>query len=200
MKNVYEECPSFENAVFFIRKLEGTDLGDLLKIYSDKKAVPFFNTDNCHGDDFYYTTAERMQQAVNFWLEAYRNGWFVRWSVIDKRADEVIGTIEAFHRDADDFFDNAGVIRLDLRSDYETEDCIVSVLRLIRNACYDLFYCDKLVTKGTGSSERIKALRSLGFVESSEPLVGHYDRYYDYWTATTGNGSVTDEVPPHIEA
>ena len=32
------------------------DKADLLKVYSDEKSVPFFNSDNCGGDDFYYTT------------------------------------------------------------------------------------------------------------------------------------------------
>ena len=30
------------------------DRMDLLKVYSDKRAVPFFNNDNCGGDGFYY--------------------------------------------------------------------------------------------------------------------------------------------------
>lgn len=115
MKNVYEECPSFESENFVIRKLDRNDLDDLLKIYSDKNAMPFFNSDNCHGDDFYYTTKERVQQAIDFWEEAYSKGWFVRWSVVDKKRNAVIGTIEVFHRDAEDYFTNTGLIRLDLR-------------------------------------------------------------------------------------
>lgn len=182
MENVYKRCPTFENNNYCIRKLQKEDVDGLLNIYSDKKAVPFFNADNCHGDDFYYTTTERMKQAVDFWIEAYNNGWFVRWIIIDKHSDEIVGTIEAFHRDANDYFTNSALIRIDFRSDYEKEQCIKEVFELLEIPCFDIFYCDKLVTKGFPlSPERIKALTNLGYVKSNEPLVGSYDKYYDYW-------------------
>ena len=72
--NVYEKCPVLESENFLLRKVCLEDSDDLLKVYSDEKAVPFFNGDNCHGDDFYYTTIERMQEAVKFWLWSYDNG------------------------------------------------------------------------------------------------------------------------------
>lgn len=126
--NVYENCPVFENEAYLLRLVKDSDTDDLLKVYSDEKAVPFFNGDNCHGDDFHYTTRERMAQAVEFWKESYKNGWFVRWAVIDKRTGEAVGTIENFHRDAGDFFTNCGLLRLDLRSDHETADDIRQIL------------------------------------------------------------------------
>lgn len=182
MKNVYEECPSFEGENYLIRKLDKNDLNDLLAIYSDKNAVPFFNSDNCHGDDFYYATKERVQQAIDFWEDSYANGYFVRWSVVDKKKNTVVGTIEAFHREAEDYFNNTGLIRLDLRSDYEKRDCIVEVMQLIEKDFFDLFYCDKLATKGFPSSaERIEALKQLHYAKSDEFLVGSYDKYLDYW-------------------
>lgn len=33
-----------------------------------KKAVSFFIGDNCGGDNFYYTTENRMEQAIAYWL------------------------------------------------------------------------------------------------------------------------------------
>ena len=90
--DVYKECPKFENDRYILRLTVRGDCDGLLKVYSDKKAVPFFNGDNCHGDDFYYTTAERMLQALDFWAEAYSKGWFVRWSIIDKATGEAVGT------------------------------------------------------------------------------------------------------------
>lgn len=50
--NVYEKCPVLESENFLLRKVCLEDSDDLLKVYSDEKAVPFFNGDNCHGDDF----------------------------------------------------------------------------------------------------------------------------------------------------
>lgn len=54
--DVYKSCPKFENDKFLIRRTEKSDRDGLLKVYSDEKAVRFFNGDNCHGDNFHYTT------------------------------------------------------------------------------------------------------------------------------------------------
>lgn len=113
--DVYKSCPSFESEKYLIRFLEERDIDDLFEIYSDKAALPFFNSDNCDGDNFYYPTKERMSEAVKFWLDAYKNGWFVRFTVIDKSSQKAVGTIEMFRREATDSFNHCGVLRLDVR-------------------------------------------------------------------------------------
>ena len=104
MQDVYEYCPQFENEKFLLRLISTEDTGDLLKVYSDVDAVPFFNSDNCNGDDFHYKTLERMKQAVDFWIFSYNERYFVRWTIIDKETKEAVGTIELFHREADEHF------------------------------------------------------------------------------------------------
>ena len=52
MTDVYENCPVFENDSYILRMTSQEDKSDLLKVYSDKAAVSFFNSDNCGGDDF----------------------------------------------------------------------------------------------------------------------------------------------------
>lgn len=47
MPNVYEKCPVYENEEYLLRLIECDDWKDLLKVYSDTKAVPLFNSDNC---------------------------------------------------------------------------------------------------------------------------------------------------------
>jgi len=54
--NIYKNCPVLENEDFTIRLFQKKDCDDLLKVYSDKNALPFFNSDNCDGDNFYYST------------------------------------------------------------------------------------------------------------------------------------------------
>ena len=54
MTNVYERCPQIENEKYLLRFVEKKDADDLLKVYSDKNTLPFFNSDNCDGDNFYY--------------------------------------------------------------------------------------------------------------------------------------------------
>lgn len=45
--SIYESCPVLENEKFMLRLFQEEDCDDLLKVYSDKNALPFFNSDNC---------------------------------------------------------------------------------------------------------------------------------------------------------
>ena len=179
MLNVYNKCPMFSNDRYLLRFVKIEDCDDLLKVYSDKKAVPYFNSDNCGGDDFYYTTNERMKQAVEYWLWEYSRKGFVRWVIVDKSIDKAIGTIELFHRNADDYFTNCGILRLDLRSDYEKQSEIHEILSLIVFQTFKLFECDIIATKAIPEAvERVKSLIKLGFYEESESLVGQDNTCY----------------------
>ena len=64
MVDPYEKCPVYENKNYLFRLVETSDASDLLAVYSDERAMPFFNSDNCNGDDFHYTTLERMQLSL----------------------------------------------------------------------------------------------------------------------------------------
>lgn len=181
--DVYKKCPAFENEYFLLRYVSTNDCLDLLRVYSDKNAVPFFNSDNCGGDDFYYTTEKRMLEAIEYWFFEYERKGFVRWSIIDKSSMQAIGTIELFHRKSNDYFTKCGLLRLDLRSDYEFENKIVNILSLILVKVFKMFHCDKVATKAVlEAKERISALNKLGFELSDEKLIGHdrteYDNYY----------------------
>ncbi len=183
MVDVYADCPQFENEKYLLRMVKKEDADDLLKVYSDKKAVPFFNSDNCGGEDFYYITEEEMGKAIDYWLWEYSRKGFVRWSIISKKTNEAIGTIELFHRNSADFFTNCGLLRLDLRSDYEKSEEIVNILKLIIEPTYKLFDCDKIATKAIAiANERITALNELSFHQSNEKLIGHdgteYESYF----------------------
>ena len=184
MTDPYEKCPVPENDRYLLRLVEEADAPDLLLVYSDEQAVPFFNSDNCGGDDFHYTTIERMRQAIKFWLWEYRRRGFVRWTVIDKTSQRAIGTVELFNRRAEDFFNNCGLLRLDLRSDYERAECIAAILSLITRPAFAWFDCRILATKvPCFASERKVAVEALGFTASDEKLIGGHDRrvYTDYY-------------------
>lgn len=183
MRDVYEYCPQFENEKFLLRLTCTEDAEDLLKVYSDVDAVPLFNSDNCNGDDFCYKTLERMKQAIDFWIFSYKERYFVRWTIIDKETKEGIGTIELFHREADVHFYECGLLRLDLRSDYENAGQIVNIISLIKEATYDLFCCSIIATKAVPeAAERIQALGELGFVAAEKTIIGkdgtEYGDYY----------------------
>lgn len=102
MSNVYEICPVLENEQFLLRLIEEKDAKDLVKVYGDKNALPFFNSDNCNGDNFYNPTEEGMSEAIKYWLWEYSRKGFVRFTICDKERGEAVGTIEFFKRVSED--------------------------------------------------------------------------------------------------
>lgn len=183
MRDVYKECPVLGNEAFLLQRTGMADAQELLEVYSDEKAVPFFNSDNCDGDMFYYSTLERMQTAIRFWEDSYRDRAFVRWSIFDRSSGRAVGTIEMFCRMAADFFNKTGLLRLDLKSEYEKEDVICSILQPLLEQAPELFGCESVSTKAVKeAAERRKALEHLGFKEMEEKLTGHDGTEYgDYF-------------------
>ena len=178
MTDVYSNCPVFEDDKYMLRFVEEQDADDLLEVYSDKNALPFFNSDNCDGDNFYYPTKEKMLDAIKFWLSSYETRWFVRFAIIDKDASKAIGTVELFHRDSDDDFNGDGVLRLDVGSAYEKESVLFNILSLIVPPAFELFDCNEIITKVPNYAvERIQAVQKFGFTVSEHFLIGTHDGY-----------------------
>lgn len=181
--DVFECCPSFSSSRFLLRQTCMEDCDDLLKVYSDTAAVPIFNSDNCTGD-FYMTRREDMENCIRFWLQEYAMRYYVRWSILDLDTGHAVGTIELFHRTASDFFNHVGLLRLDLRSDYEREDAISQILSLFLPETFGQFSCDVIATKIPPCAQvRKDTLCKMGFKASSQLLYGHDGTPYgDYYT------------------
>jgi [ribosomal protein S5]-alanine N-acetyltransferase len=178
MKDIYEECPIYKKKLITLRQTNMEDVQELLKCYSDENAVPFFNSDNCNGDDFHYTTIERMKQAIEFWKFSYKNKYFVRWTVILNDTNEKVGTIEMFHRIADDEFNHYGILRIDLQSNYETQPVIDDILEIINENFYKVFDVEAILTKAIpGATERITSLIQKGY----QPINRKLNIYDDYF-------------------
>ena len=182
--NIYQNCPVLESDRFIVRLFEQEDCGDLLSVYIDKNALPFFNSDNCDGDNFYYATREKMEEVLGFWKYSYENGWFVRLSIVDKEVSGVIGTVEVCLRVSEDAFNNMGVLRVDVRSDYEQEDILFELFSLVTPRLSELLGCDGVLTKAPiYAVERLKAIERAGFAKSEHLLEGKNGYAYDgYWT------------------
>lgn len=182
--DIYSTCPVLESEKFTVRLLRDEDCDDLLKVYSDKNALPFFNSDNCNGDNFFYATKERMAEAISFWKTAYENRWFARLSIIDKSVSGVIGTVELCLRVSEDAFSNMGVLRVDVRSDYEREDALYDLFSLITPGLENILGCKGVLTKAPiYAVERIHAVQKAGFCKSEHLLIGQNGYAYDgYWT------------------
>lgn len=177
-KDIYEECATYKNELITLRQTSMEDLEVLLKCYSDEKAVPLFNSDNCHGDDFHYTTLERMKQAIDFWNYSYKNRYFVRWTVILNDTNEKIGTIEMFHREEEDEFNHYGVLRIDLQSKYETQPIIEAILAISNEFFYEAFDVKDILTKAIpAAGERVRALSKMGYKPINKKFMV-YDDYY----------------------
>lgn len=182
--NIYESCPVLESEKYIIRLFKDEDCDELLKVYSDRNALPFFNSDNCNGDNFYYSTKERMAEAIGFWRMSYENGWFARLSIVDKITTSIIGTVELCLRVSDDEFNNMGILRVDVRSDYEEEKVLYDIFALITPKFDDMLGCKAVLTKAPiYAVERIKAIQRVGFTKSEHMLIGKNGYAYDgYWT------------------
>ena len=182
--SIYEQCPILENDDFILRLFDFEDLYDLLKVYSDKLALPFFNSDNCDGDNFYYPTKDSMQQALEFWKMSYEKHYFVRLSIVDKKANAVIGTVELCVRESQDTFNHKAILRVDVRHDYEKEDYLLSIFSLITPKIKSLLDCKGVITKvPVYAVDRLLAVQKLGFKKACDYLYGKtgytYDGYFE---------------------
>ena len=181
--SIYEKCSIIEDDNYLFRLFNHNDLDDLLKIYSDKKALPYFNSDNCDGDNFYYATKEEMAKALDFWKMSYENRWFTRLTIIDKKQDIIIGTIELCLRVSDDEFNNKTILRVDVNSDNEKEDVLFCIFSLITPYINDLLGSEGIITKAPiYAIDRIEALKKVGYTKSKYFLKGKNNVLYgDYW-------------------
>lgn len=168
--SIYEKCPVYETPSFMLRLVGPEDAGPLLACYSDRQAVSKLNADSCTSD-FYYTTVEEMEECIRFWLRAFKERWFVRFSILPKTCGSAVGTVEIFGGET-------GVLRIDIAADYDKEEYVeelirLAVLRFIRD-----FSIGSLKIKTSNTPERIPILEKYGFVASTDfrPESGYYER------------------------
>ncbi|MCL2672025.1 MAG: GNAT family N-acetyltransferase [Clostridiales bacterium] len=159
----YKNCPVYETEHFTLRLISDADADDLFVCYSDVKAWDIFNADRCTSD-FRYTTREQMTQCLRDWLYCYENGYFIRFSIIDKSTKKAVGTIEMFGDST--FLDgkSGGVLRIDLASPYEIEQQIGELLATANHHFFTLFNVKTILTKAIpAATERRAALLAAGY-------------------------------------
>ena len=168
---------------FSLRDLVLDDWKELLVVYKDAMCIPFFNSDNCHGDIFFYSTEAKMKEAISFWIEATEKGWFTRKVIVDNSNNRAIGTIEYFLRTNEQNYNDVILLRVDVHHYYEKKKPLVKIFRLAMKDAFDARGSNLLITKGWDYAvERRRALELLGFKELSEPLIGHQNETFSsYW-------------------
>ena len=168
---------------FSSRDLTIDDWKELIVVYKDAMCIPFFNSDNCHGDIFYYSTEERMKKAISFWLDSAEKGYFTRKVIVDNSNNRAIGTIEYFVRSGEENYNDTIVLRVDVHHYYEKKKPLVKILRLAVKDAFESCKCNDIITKGWEYAiERREALKLLGFKEQDDDLIGHNkEKYSNYW-------------------
>lgn len=184
--DIYEHVPVIEDARWQVRFIQDGDAKALFAVYHDLHALPFFNSDHCHGDNFYWETEEIAVQAIAAWKHEYAKRGFVRLSIVDQATQQVIGTFEIFRRISEnDRYTDCGLLRMDLRSDYEKTEVIATLLSLMLPHFQRWFSCTVIATKSRNYAiARNRALTALGFSRSDAPLRTPQRDYYDYWVYT----------------
>jgi hypothetical protein len=185
----YIHCPTFKNERFLLRLVEQGDAVDLLSVYADPKAQEILTECSAWNCDFGYGAKDltAMQDCIAKWIDAYKNRYFVRMTILDIQSQTAVGTIEVYHRAEDSFCGGKICLRMDLHSNYENENTIDELLSLIIKDGIKAFGADGIVTRATPiAAERINALAKNGFVLSEETLQGSQEgvTYGDFWVKT----------------
>lgn len=155
----------YETGRFVLRQAVPEDAPALLRCYGDPKAVALMNEDNC-GRGFLCATLEEMESYIRIW----QGEGYARPAVVDKQSGEAVGTLEIFGGEA-------GVLRVDLRADYEREDVLKELYTLALTEFTRDFPMGALVTKAPPAAKaRRKVLEALGF-SGPEDFRG-YPGYY----------------------
>lgn len=126
----YENRLTYETDNFYIRVVEESNAEDLINCYSDPKSALLFNSDNCTCN-FVYNDVEELLELIRFWLIEYDNGYY-------ENISSAIGTFEMFAKDV--IFPDigrVGVLRLDLKSDYEIKHHLKEILSVTQGNFYN---------------------------------------------------------------
>ena len=167
----YENCPTFETNHFILRLVEKNDAEDLLECYSDINAQKYFNSDNCL-NDFNYKTPDEMNTCIGFWISAYKNRNFIRFSIVDKLSGKATGTVEMFGG-------TFGVLRIDIKSEYEKREFLNEIIEISVNNFYTLFNTNRIITKAIlEAHDRIVSLTDNGFKEYTKEMKPFKENYF----------------------
>lgn len=165
--NIFESVPCIELGEVYLRPLQEEDWKDLYAVYHDEKAVSRMNDDNCDFG-FYCKSESDMQKTVQYWIEAYKNGWFVRLAITDPQTGRVVGTIEGFTG-------KEGVLRIDLADDFETRPVLEALIQFARENFYEYFGNEVLVIKGPAERGRILKQLNLKYIGSFRDYPDYFD-------------------------
>ena len=109
-----------KTAHYALRPVTMEDAPALLRCYSDENAVRRMNSDNCRGT-FLMRSVEDVRSAITFWQN---DPCLQRCSIVSLEENAAVGTVEFHYKEEE----KTHVLRLDLCSEQETQDCIAEIL------------------------------------------------------------------------
>ena len=122
-----------------------------------------------------------MHEWIEGWLKEYKDGRYVRFSVVDKRVNKAIGTVEIFNGDDSKYAKirkGRSILRIDVATKYESEGYLSELLVIADSFFYD-FKCKNIITKAIPeATERINALTLNGYVPTPVGDGGNREHYY----------------------
>lgn len=85
-----KEFPVIEGEKIRLRKLKLEDANELFKYYSNENVYRYLDW---NGPE----TLEKCYDVINIWNKGYIDGWIIRFAIVDKVTDKIIGTIFLGH-------------------------------------------------------------------------------------------------------
>lgn len=165
----YITCPTVETERFTLRLIQISDAEGLFECYHDRDAVRFMNEDHCDFG-FYTESIEQMKTTLGYWLDFYKQRFFIRFAIVDRETGKAVGTVEGF-------CDDIGVLRVDIARAYEKRVALSQLLQFAEEHFYEYFGNKILVTKAIPeATERRAALEEQGW-----EAIGSFRGYSDYF-------------------
>jgi RimJ/RimL family protein N-acetyltransferase len=168
----YAKCPEFETEHFRLRQVREEDAEELLSaFYGDLSGWMFYGNDMCKSIFAgRYATLEEMKKCIRSWLKEYANRYYIRLTVIDKKTEKAVGTIEVFdniHNEKKwklEAVKHGFVLHIDFAVLYETREYISEILNLADEEFFRLFGFRYLLIRAVPEAkERIAALSNAGY-------------------------------------
>jgi hypothetical protein len=173
----YDKCPEYESARFRLRLVSANDAEDLFLCYGDPEAQKYFNSDNCD-TDFKFATLDHMRAYIGGWLGAYKSRSYIRYAVVDKQIGKAIGTIEIFGGGPGGERDEYGILRVDVRREYENEESLDELLKISDSFFYNM-NTESFLTKAVPEAvHRAAALAQNGYVPA---VTGDGEKHEHYF-------------------
>lgn len=143
---LYKDSPILQDDKYFLLFNNATDVNDFIMAFNKaKNEFPLEDDDDNH---YLAVVFKRMEFALNSWEQAHQNGWYFRWTIVDKSIGDTVGIIEEIKRADSDESNKCIWLKIDFEKKYEKYyeniDEISHLLSLIVKQTFKFFICEKL--------------------------------------------------------